>query len=132
MTKYLDINEDLCTGCRICESTCSITNEGVINRAKSRVHVYRRDILKLEQLYCNQCEHHVCLSACPVSAIVIKNNQIRVDRKLCDGCGKCAQVCNKIFLAPDTNYALMCNQCAACVKTCPENAMTIKERECLE
>jgi anaerobic carbon-monoxide dehydrogenase iron sulfur subunit len=132
MTKFLNLNPDLCTGCRICESTCSITNEGVINRVKSRIHIYRRDVLELVQLYCDQCDEHVCLNVCPTGAISIVNNQLRVKRSLCDGCGKCADVCNKIFLSPVNNYALMCNQCAACVKTCPEGALEIKEKECLE
>ncbi len=132
MTKFLNLDKNICTGCRICESTCSITNEGVINRAKSRIHIYRKDVLELVQLYCDQCEDYVCVSACPTGAISVKNNQIRIKRSLCDGCGKCTLVCNKIFLSPDSSYALMCNQCGACIKTCPEGALKMEERECLE
>lgn len=132
MTRFLYLNRALCTGCRICESTCSITNEGVINRAKSRIHVYRKDVLELKQVFCDQCDDHLCVNACPIGAILIKNNQVRVTRSLCDGCGKCAEVCNKIFLTPENHFALMCNQCGACVKTCPEGALEIKEKECLE
>ena len=130
MTKYLDIDKSLCTGCRICESTCSITNESVINRAKSRIHIYRKDVLELIQLFCDQCHTHVCVTACPTNAISVINNQVRIKRSLCDGCGKCSQVCDKIFMSPD-NFALMCNQCGACVKTCPEGALEIKGKECL-
>ena len=132
MTKFLDLNLDLCTGCRICESTCSITNEGVINRAKSRIHVYRTDVLELTPLFCDQCDDHLCIDACPANAISIVHDQVRVKRSLCDGCGKCAEVCNRIFLTPVDNFALMCNQCGACVKACPENALSIKEKECLK
>jgi len=131
MTKYLTLNTELCTGCRICESTCSITTEGVLNRAKSRIHIYRTDVLMLNQLFCNQCDEHLCISVCPTGAISLKNCQVRIDRSLCDGCGKCARVCNKIFLTPEEHFALMCIQCGACVKTCPENALEIKEKECL-
>lgn len=132
MTKFLVLNSEICTGCRICESTCSITTEGVINRAKSRIHVNRKDVLTLTQLYCDQCDEHECITACPTSAISIINSQVRVNRSLCDGCGNCALVCNKIFLSPEKHYALMCIQCGACVKTCPENALEIREKECLK
>ena len=132
MTKFLTLDTELCTGCRICESTCSITTEGVLNRAKSRIHIYRFDVLALNQLFCNQCDNHICISACPTAAISIDNCQVRVNRSLCNGCGNCAQVCNKIFLSPEKNYALMCIQCGACVKTCPENALDMKDKSCLK
>jgi len=132
MTKYLTLNTELCTGCRICESTCSITTEGVLNRAKSRIHIYRKDVLTLNQLFCDQCDEHLCIDVCPRGAISLKNCQVRIDRSLCDGCGKCALACNKIFLTPEEHYALMCIQCGACVKTCPENALEIEEKECLK
>ncbi len=132
MTKFLSLDADCCTGCRICESTCAITTEGVLNRAKSRIHIYRKDVLRLSQLFCDQCEEQICIKVCPTGAISLNNCQIRVKRSLCDGCGKCAQVCDKIFLSPENHYALMCIQCGACVNTCPENALEIKEKECLK
>ncbi len=132
MTKFLTLDTELCTGCRTCESTCSITTEGVLNRANSRIHIYRSDVLTLNQLFCDQCENHICINACPTGAISIKKCQLRVNRSLCDGCGKCAQVCEKIFLSPEKKFALICIQCGACVKTCPENALDIEEKECLK
>ena len=91
-----------------------------------------KDVLILNQLFCDQCDEHLCIDVCPTGAISLKNCQVRIDRNLCDGCGKCARVCNKIFLTPEEHFALMCIQCGACVKTCPENALEIKEKECLK
>jgi len=127
MAKYLSLNPELCTGCRGCESVCSMTCEGVINRAKSRIRVFRTDILELTQKYCNQCGPRQCIEACPEDAIYVKNNQVRVWRELCTGCGECTAVCDRLFLSPEKGWALMCNQCGACAAACPEGALEIKE-----
>ncbi len=128
MSRYLYLDPELCTGCRCCESACSVTNEKVINRAKSRIHVYRSDVLSLVQLYCDQCTEHPCLSACPEKAIIVDNGQVRVDDALCTGCGKCTLVCSKLFLSPDKTKILMCNQCGSCIVQCPENALKMRKR----
>ncbi len=130
MTRYLYVHSDICTGCRVCEAVCSMTNEKVLNRAKSRIRIRRVDVLSLDQKVCDQCEDRPCVAACPEDAIYIKNDQVRVRRSSCTGCGECVRVCDKLFLSPEKNYALMCNQCGACVKFCPEGALEMKEKEC--
>lgn len=130
MTRYLYIYTDRCTGCRVCETVCSMTNEKVLNRAKSRIRVRRADVLDLDQKVCDQCETRSCIAACPEHAIYIKNDQVRVERSSCTGCGECILVCDKLFLSPEKNYALMCNQCGACVPYCPEGALEMREKGC--
>ncbi|MBI9105180.1 MAG: 4Fe-4S binding protein [Spirochaetales bacterium] len=129
MVKYLSLNKESCTGCRQCESVCSMSREGVLNRAKSRIKVFRTDVLQLSQKFCNQCGERQCIAACPEDAIYEKKDQVRVHRELCTGCGRCTTVCDRLFLSPENGWALMCNQCGACVKACPEAALEIKERE---
>ncbi len=127
-TMYLRVDRDKCTGCRTCEAACSLTREGVLNRAKSRIRIYRIGVLELEQKVCDQCPERPCVSACPTGAIFEKNGQVRVRKSACDGCGRCVEVCDKLFLSPDDRHAMMCNQCGACVKSCPENALELTER----
>ena len=127
-TKFLLVRAERCTGCRICEGTCSMAQEGVLNRAKSRIRIYRTDVLELSQKVCDQCVERPCLAACPTGAIFVKDIQVRIRRSACDGCGRCVEVCDKLFLSPDDRRAMMCNQCGACVKTCPENALELGER----
>jgi len=55
---FIKVDKSLCTGCRICEAACSIAKERVINRAKSRIHIYRSDILELIERVCIQCSEH--------------------------------------------------------------------------
>ena len=40
-TGYLEVNYNICTGCRLCEIACSHTKEGVINPEASRIKVYQ-------------------------------------------------------------------------------------------
>jgi len=127
--KLLFVDRNLCTGCRTCESTCSFTKEKVVNRGKSRIRVDRLDVLKMEALVCLQCAQPRCRAACPTGAIYREGEQVRVRQELCDGCGSCMQVCNRLFLAPDHSRVLMCDQCGACVVRCPEGALRIATPE---
>jgi len=143
MVKYLYLDPEKCTGCRSCEGMCSITNTKVLNKAKSRIHVYRTSVLSLKQFYCNQCQEHPCLDACPEDAFVIKKEQVRINANSCTGCGECLRVCDKIFILPESSElssegssevslipgkAIICNQCGACIPFCPENALEMRER----
>lgn len=149
--KYLKVDRTKCSGCRVCEGACSIVQEGVLNKAKSRIRVMRADVLALNQLVCDQCAHRPCVAACPTGAIFEKDGQVRIRRSLCDGCGACAGLCAKVFMVPSGNRmpagdgakaggvpsggppavrAAMCNQCGACVEACPEKALEIVERTC--
>ncbi len=124
--KYLHIDRSLCTGCRICESVCSIAKEGVLNRARSRIRIYRRNVIKFQYLVCVQCRKPVCVEACPENAIIHDEKGIRVNYEICNGCGECAKVCNRVFISPEGDKALMCDQCGACVPACPEKALSIR------
>lgn len=49
----------------------------------------------------NSCECDNCLSCCPADAIVIHNNQVKLDRGKCTGCMLCSTVCpNDAFEFP--------------------------------
>jgi Fe-S-cluster-containing hydrogenase component 2 len=122
---YLRVDKKLCTGCRICETACSLAKERVINRAKSRIRVFRSDVLKLKIRVCLQCKRPACMAVCPVSAIYKHGDQVSVDEERCTGCGECVKVCDRLFMAPEEERVLMCDQCGACVPKCPEKALSI-------
>lgn len=122
---YLRVDKKLCTGCRICETACSLAKERVINRAKSRIRIFRSDVLKLKTRVCLQCKRPACMTVCPVSAIYKHGDQVRVDEERCTGCGECVKVCDRLFIAPEEDRVLMCDQCGACVPKCPEKALII-------
>jgi heterodisulfide reductase subunit A len=58
------VNEDLCSGCRVCESTCSYH---AVNVEK----VGDKEIAKVAEGLCRGCG--VCSSACPMDAVAMPN-----------------------------------------------------------
>lgn len=128
--RYLKVHPQRCTGCRICEGVCSLAQEGVLNKSKSRIRICRVDVLALRQFVCDQCEARPCVASCLKGAIFVKDGQVRIRRGLCDGCGDCVKVCDKLFLLPEGGRAIMCNQCGACVEKCPEGALEMGDRLC--
>jgi len=58
------VNEDLCSGCRICESACGY-------HAIMVEKVGKRDVAKVAEGLCRGCG--VCSSACPMDAITMPN-----------------------------------------------------------
>ena len=51
---------------------------------------------------------------------------IRIDRKLCTGCGGCVDLCPRTAIGIFEDFALintgLCLECKTCVKVCPMNA----------
>lgn len=125
--RYLRVSKKLCTGCRMCETACSLAKEGVINRARSRIRVIREGVVELKPLVCLQCKDPVCIKVCPVHAISSINGAVRVDEDICTGCGQCVLECPRLFISPEGLKAIMCDQCGSCVPSCPEKALSIEE-----
>ncbi len=90
--------KDLCVGCGMCVNTCP---KGVIKLVPK---TYKTAVLcnnkekgapvvqgcKSSCIACTMCER-----ACEKGAIKIINNLAQVDYELCDGCGKCKEVCKR-------------------------------------
>ncbi|MBS4021566.1 MAG: 4Fe-4S binding protein [Dethiobacter sp.] len=125
--KHLFLIRDKCTGCRTCEYSCSLHHYNVFNPSRSRIQIYRTGCLDLEAKYCVQCVKPRCVPACPEKAIKQGENGVRIESKLCNHCGQCMKVCDRIF--SDGCFAIMCNNCGACVDVCPEEALEIRVRK---
>ncbi|MGF1528947.1 MAG: 4Fe-4S dicluster domain-containing protein [Candidatus Competibacterales bacterium] len=132
MLKSLQIEPEKCTGCLQCEMACSLTQEGIMNPAKSRIKVFSfHDEGKFVPYTCTQCDEAWCMHACPVDAIKLdKSTGAKVvDEALCVGCKVCTIACpfGTVNYNVSTGKVVKCNLCdgePACAEACPTDAIT--------
>ncbi len=139
-----------CTGCLICESTCSVGNDGKASQVTARIKVSQNlaygsngvrgdwangdgemGNFTMTADTCRQCEHPACALACPQGAIFQQeaSGAREVDPEKCVGCGTCTRACpwGIPTLDPETNKSTKCILChgyTACVKACPTGALS--------
>jgi Fe-S-cluster-containing hydrogenase component 2 len=131
MQKALMIDPDKCTGCRICETWCSFTHEGITSPTKARIHVIKWEDAGLDiPMTCQQCETPVCAKVCPVSAITrdSESGLVSVDEGSCIGCRMCVVACpfGGCSMDPDTSKMVKCDFCGGeplCAVMCPREAI---------
>lgn len=133
----IDVNHNLCTGCRICEVACSLKHENIINPALSRIRIYQFFPGPIDiPVLCHRCLDHPCVDACPLSPSAIFVNEetgaIMIDESSCIGetCGMCAKACRHGGLAitfhSSKSHALVCDLCDGdpeCVKVCSNDVL---------
>ena len=131
MQKILFVDPEKCTGCRVCESTCSIHHEKVCNPARARVHVVKWETAGLYiPMVCLQCDSPICETVCPMRAIKRdpKTGAMLVDSALCVGCRLCVQFCpfGGVEIDARTGKIMKCDLCGGepiCVKFCDPEAL---------
>jgi Fe-S-cluster-containing dehydrogenase component len=126
---------DICSGCRTCELTCSVYNEGVVNPQLAR-NAVRKDIYVghiTEVWYCQQCDDPKCLPVCPTGALHADETTgaRTIDQDVCIGCQSCLKACifapqsPRIKYNPVTQKCFKCDLCGGdpqCVNLCPLGA----------
>jgi len=134
--QYIAVNQDLCSGCRICEQVCSEFHYGVFNPTFTAITVNRSyggsgHWIKTET--CRQCPNPWCMRVCPVDAISRdrKTGAVVVDEKKCIDCGDCYTACpfGMIQRQPERKKAFKCDLCGGdpqCVARCPMSALSLK------
>lgn len=131
MQKILFIDPEKCTGCRACETACSMHHEKVANPALARIHVAKWETAGLYlPMVCLQCESPICQTVCPVRAIKRdeKTGAVVIDYNLCVGCRLCALYCPfaGAEISAKTGKILKCDLCSGepvCAKFCDPKAL---------
>lgn len=126
--KALVFHAEKCIGCKLCHLACSAQNEGIYNPRLARLKItsrYSRDGLVVKGQTCDLCLE--CVEACPVDAIVVKNERLSFLEELCTDCGICVEVCpNQVIVAKEKGVGV-CVQCQSCANWCPTTALTFEE-----
>lgn len=133
MQKYLVVDYEKCTGCRLCEIVCSLKNKGECNPAKSAIHIIKWEAEGIDvPMLCQQCETALCEAACPVAGAVFSRHPatgaVLIDEARCLGCRMCIVACpiGGASVDPDTRRIIKCNFCDGdpeCVKVCEVEAI---------
>jgi len=140
MGKILVVDIESCTGCRVCETVCSLAHFGECNPTRSRIKVLRYE--KFGEYYinvpvvCQQCETPMCMQVCPVNAISEdpSTGAYIVNTEVCLGCRLCTIACpvGAIEVDPYSKTALKCDLCNGdplCAKLCAHGAIRYVEEE---
>jgi len=134
MAEYeLVVNYDKCTGCRICETSCSMHLGRGANPQKSMIRIVKlegeADVTSIP-VKCVQCEKPPCEAICPTGAIYTNptTGARLIDKEKCIGCSACVYVCpfGAIVLDRSVGAAVICDLCdgdPVCVRMCPFEAL---------
>lgn len=133
---FIKTNFDLCTGCELCQITCSHRLLGGYNPHRALLSItHARENLYHFPAVCNQCDNAYCATVCPVDAIERSDSTgaMIVDHEKCVACGMCSRYCpiQMIWVDPDLKKSVKCDLCdgdPACVTVCPTGALELATR----
>lgn len=133
----LAIDIDRCTGCRSCESICSLRFEREVRPSAAAITVVSWEERGLYvPTVCQQCERASCVEVCVARALVrdSRSGGIRVDSSRCVGCKMCVTACPNggmgfDFTAGISRKCDLCEGKPRCARICPSHAIQIVEEE---
>lgn len=84
MRKFLSVDADRCTGCRLCELACSMNKHHTFNPKKAFIKVHRIGFpevpVPIFSRHCDACGGKpVCLRYCPVGCISFSSDNPKRD-----------------------------------------------------
>lgn len=131
--RFLSIDPLKCTGCRKCETACSLRHGGEKRTGRPRIQVLSSGTDPRDfhfPVTCQQCTEPPCMAACPKNAIHRDPmcGVVRLDEASCVGCRMCVSACptGAMGFDPDIGLAYKCDLCGGdpqCASVCEPNAI---------
>jgi anaerobic dimethyl sulfoxide reductase subunit B (iron-sulfur subunit) len=138
-----------CTGCKTCELACKDYRGLGPEHSFRRVYDYEggswqqtaegaweQDVFAYHvSVSCNHCNAPICVLVCPTGAMHREDNGlVRVNAKVCIGCGYCTMACpyHAPHISEQTHTSTKCDGCyerveakrqPICVEACPLRAL---------
>lgn len=123
MTMKIEVENERCTGCHLCEMVCSLFHLKVINPSKSAIRIIKDDLhtgLHTPSVCC-QCKKMKCLGSEESDEPLEKTKFIWPKQR--------AEICPFDGLNVLEGFAFHCDLCSGdpqCVSVCTSGAITIK------
>jgi len=131
MRKRMQIDEEVCSGCRYCELTCSFSHTGGFNPRFARIRIIKDDVIGMDvPVVCRQCRRCIPEENCPMEALERDHlGAVILIEEKCVGCGQCITDCpfGSISWDPVREIPLVCNLCngnPVCARKCPTKALS--------
>ncbi len=131
--KVFMLDPERCTGCHLCELTCSFNKHKVFNRELSNIRIEKNEDMALNvPIKCMQCEGSPCIYACVTGALYKDEDTgaVLLDNDKCILCKACIIACpfGCISLISKWNglQISLCDLCSGdpeCVKVCRERSI---------
>jgi len=127
--KRFRIESEKCTGCRLCESVCSLSHAGKMDLTLSRIQI---NPLLSEGSYrptvCLQCQHCPPSEICPKGAFQWEEETglVKILKEACDQCGLCIPECPFTSVFEGDGSVIVCDVCEGspkCVEVCQKQAI---------
>ncbi|MEW5815492.1 MAG: 4Fe-4S dicluster domain-containing protein [Spirochaetota bacterium] len=122
-----------CTGCNLCELTCSFNKHKIFNRNFSNIRIERNEALALNvPVKCMQCDDSPCINACVAGALYKDENTgaVLLDDNRCILCKACIIACPFGCISLITKAKIfkisLCDLCSGepeCIKVCRDKAI---------
>jgi Fe-S-cluster-containing dehydrogenase component len=126
--KKLVVGPEKCTGCRLCESVCSLFHEQKLDLTLSRIQIDPLEENSFRPKVCLQCQTCPPSEICPNEAFQWdeKKGVVEVLKERCDGCGLCISQCPFSSVFERDGGVIVCDVCEGnpkCVEVCQKQAI---------
>lgn len=125
----LEVDTISCSGCRLCETVCTLRRTRACGYSGALMKVVRKELTSAFFIkHCGTCETRACLSACNVGAINLdaKHGSVHVTRDQCRICGACVDACPDGLIVLEDEGPVSCDMCGGdpeCARFCPNGAL---------